>query len=80
MRSVMNYTSCQKLLGNQIKKVEIDVECSIYGEKHNAHRISVEKPEENRRMRRGEDNIKMNLKNIGWENVDWINLAQDIEQ
>jgi hypothetical protein len=24
-----------------------------------------------------EDNIKMNLKEIGWEGVDWIHLAQD---
>ena len=24
-----------------------------------------------------EDNIKMGLKEIGWEGVDWINVAQD---
>jgi hypothetical protein len=27
-----------------------------------------------------EDNIKMDLKDIGWEGVDWINLAQDRHQ
>jgi hypothetical protein len=24
-----------------------------------------------------EDNIKLNLKEMGWENVEWIHLAQD---
>jgi hypothetical protein len=27
--------------------------------------------------RRREDDIKMNLKEIGYEDVDWIQLAQD---
>jgi hypothetical protein len=27
--------------------------------------------------RRWEDNIRMNLREIGWEVVDWIHLAQD---
>jgi hypothetical protein len=26
---------------------------------------------------RREDNIRMNLMEIGWEGVDWMNLAQD---
>jgi hypothetical protein len=26
------------------------------------------------------DNIKMNLREIGWGGMDWINLAQDKEQ
>jgi hypothetical protein len=26
------------------------------------------------------DNIKMNLTEIGWEGVDWIDLAQDRDQ
>jgi hypothetical protein len=29
---------------------------------------------------RWEDNIKMDLREIVWENVDWINLAQDWDQ
>jgi len=28
-------------------------------------------------MREWEDNIGMNVKEIGWEDVDWIHLAQD---
>jgi hypothetical protein len=30
-----------------------------------------------RPRRRWEDNIRMNLREIGWEFVDWIHLAQD---
>jgi hypothetical protein len=30
-----------------------------------------------RRRRRWEDNIKMGLRETGWEGVDWIHLAQD---
>jgi len=30
-----------------------------------------------RPRRRSEDNIKTNLKEISWEVVDWIDLAQD---
>ena len=30
-----------------------------------------------RPRRRWEDNIKMDTKEIGWDSVDWIHLAQD---
>jgi hypothetical protein len=30
-------------------------------------------------MCRWEDNIRMDLREIGWEDVDWIHLAQDRE-
>jgi hypothetical protein len=42
------------------------------------------KPEEKRTLgrsrRRGEDNIKMDLREIGWGGMDWIDLAQDRDQ
>ena len=51
------------------------------GKKKNTCRILVGKPEvktsPGRRNRRNEDNIKMNIKYIKWECVEWINLAQD---
>jgi hypothetical protein len=51
------------------------------GEKRKAYRILVGKPEGNRlllRFRlRWEDNIKMDLRGIGWGGMDWIHLAQD---
>jgi hypothetical protein len=46
-----------------------------------AHRVSVGKPEGKRRLgkrrRRWEDNIKMDLKGMGQEGVDWTHLAED---
>jgi hypothetical protein len=29
---------------------------------------------------RWRNNIKMNIKEIGWESMDWIHLAQDRDQ
>jgi hypothetical protein len=31
-------------------------------------------------IRRWVDNIKMDLRKIGWDGMDWIDLAQDREQ
>jgi hypothetical protein len=54
------------------------------GEKRNAYRILVGKPEvkkpTGRLRRRWVDNIKMNLREIGWGGVDWIDLARDRDQ
>jgi hypothetical protein len=54
------------------------------GEKRNAYRILVGKPEGRRPLgrqrRRWVDNIKMDLRAIGWDGVDWVDLAQDRDQ
>jgi hypothetical protein len=46
----------------------------------NAYKIVVRKPQGKKplgRPRHGwDDNIKMNIKEIGYEGVDWIKLAQ----
>jgi hypothetical protein len=56
-------------------------ECSSREEEEDAFRIFVGKPEGNRpagRPRRGsEDNIEMDLSEIGWGCVDWIYLVHD---
>jgi len=55
--------------------------CSIYGEKRNVYRTLVVKPEEKwileRPRSRWMDNIKMYIKEIGWEDMVWIFPAQD---
>jgi hypothetical protein len=54
------------------------------GEKRNACRILVGKPEGKRQLgrprRRWVNNIKINLREIGWEGMDWIDLAKDRDQ
>jgi hypothetical protein len=51
------------------------------GEKRNAYRLLVGKPEGKRPLgrprRRWEDNIRMFLGEVGRGNVDWIGLAKD---
>jgi hypothetical protein len=51
------------------------------GEKRGAYRILVGRPEGRgpleRPRRRWEDNIKMDLQEVGWADMDWIELAQD---
>jgi hypothetical protein len=51
------------------------------GEKRNAYGILMGNPEGKRPLRRSRrrcvDNIKMYLRGIGWDGVDWIDLAQD---
>ncbi|KAJ4443767.1 hypothetical protein ANN_05545 [Periplaneta americana] len=54
------------------------------GESRNAHRVLVGRPEGKRPLgrprRRWEDNIKMDLREVGYDGIDWINLAQDRDQ
>jgi hypothetical protein len=54
------------------------------GEKRNAYRILLGKPERKRPLgrptRRSVDNIKMDLRNIGWCGMDWTDLAQHRDQ
>jgi hypothetical protein len=58
--------------------------CSKMDEKWNAYRILVGKPEGKillgRPERRWVDNIKMDIAEIGWGCVDWIDLVQDRDQ
>jgi hypothetical protein len=54
------------------------------GEKRNAYRILVGKPEGKRLLgrprRRWVDNIKMDLREVGWDGVDCIDVAQNRDQ
>jgi hypothetical protein len=58
--------------------------CSTNGEKRNAYRILMVKPEGKRQLgrprRRWEDDIKIDVREIGWGGMDWIDLVQDRDQ
>jgi hypothetical protein len=58
--------------------------CSTNGEKWNAYRILMGMPEGKRPLgiprHRWVDNIKMDLREIGWDGVDWIDLARNRDQ
>jgi hypothetical protein len=51
------------------------------GEGRGAYRILVGRPEGRRPLGiprcRWEDNIKMDLQEVGWEGMDWIDMAED---
>jgi hypothetical protein len=53
-------------------------------EKRNAYRILVGKPEgkrpQGRPRRRRVGNIKIDLGEIGWDGMNWIDLAKDMDQ
>jgi hypothetical protein len=55
--------------------------CSTYGDKRIMCRLLVGNPEEKRPLGkprfRWVDNIRMDLGEVGWGDVDWIGLAQD---
>jgi hypothetical protein len=65
-------------------KDEMGGACSTNGEKMNAYRVLLGKPEGRRPLgrprRRWVNNIKMDLRDIGWDGVDSIEMAHDRDQ
>jgi len=59
----------------------MDRACGTYGERRCVYRVLVGKPEGKRPLgrprHRWEDNIKMELQEVGCGGMDWIELAQD---
>jgi hypothetical protein len=55
--------------------------CGRNGGKRNAYKILVGKPEGKRPLRRPRrkrvDNVKMDLREIWWGGMDWIDVSQD---
>jgi hypothetical protein len=56
----------------------------MHGEMRSAYKIVVGKPEEKRKLRRPrrrwEDNIRMDIGEIGWDGMEQIHLSQDRNQ
>jgi len=55
--------------------------CSAFGERSDVYRVLVGKTEGNKPLgtprHRWDDNIKMELQEVGFGGMDWIELAQD---
>ena len=53
-------------------------------ERRVAYRVLLGRPEEMRPLgrarRRWEDNVKMDLEEVVWERMDWIDVAEDTER
>jgi hypothetical protein len=82
LRSFITCTLLSRILKARRMRWAGDV--SSMGEKRNAHRILVGRPEGKRPLERPrhrcEDNIKMDLREIRWGGMDRIDLAQDKNQ
>jgi hypothetical protein len=67
-----------------MKEDEMSGHAARMGEMRNAYKVLDGKTEGKRPRirprRRWEDNIRMDLRTIRWEGVDWIHLAQDSDQ
>ena len=71
-------------LGDEIDKNEMGGACSMYGGEVRLYRVLAGKSEGKKPLgrprRRWEDNIKMDLQEVGCGGMDWIELAQDMDR
>jgi hypothetical protein len=71
-------------IGDIIQDNKMGRECGTYRNRRGACRDFVWKPEEKRQLGRTsskcEDNIKMHLKEITLVDLEWIDLAQDMDK
>jgi hypothetical protein len=83
MRSFITCTLHQYYSGDQIKEDEMGGACSTHGRDEKCIQYFGGKPEGKRLGRprcTWEDNIRMELRELRWEGVGWIHLAQDRDQ
>jgi hypothetical protein len=70
--------------GDKIEKNELGGACSTYGDRIGVYRVMVRKPEGKRPLgrprHRYEDNIKMDLQEVGCGGIKWIEMAQDTDR
>jgi hypothetical protein len=74
----------QQFSSQSVREDETDRACSMRREKSNAYVVLVGKQEGKRPLgrpkRKWEDNIKVDLREMGWNDIDWIHLTQDRDQ
>ncbi|KAJ4437409.1 hypothetical protein ANN_17553 [Periplaneta americana] len=75
------YSSSDIIRNIQSRRLRWAKHVARMGESRNAYRVLVGRPEGKRPLgrqrRRWEDNIKMDLREVGYDDRDWIYLAQD---
>jgi hypothetical protein len=75
------YSSPSIIIIMKSKRMRLAGHIARMGEKKNAYRLLVGKPEGKRPLgrprRRWVDNIRMGLGEVGWGDVDWNGLAKD---
>ncbi|KAJ4451496.1 hypothetical protein ANN_02959 [Periplaneta americana] len=78
------YTSPDIIRNIKSRRLRWAGHVALMGGSRNAYRVLVGRPEGKRPLgrprRRWEDNIKMDLREVGYDGRDWINLAQDRDQ
>jgi len=78
-RLTVNKQTAQKFDGERFNLRKVNWLCVREG--RGVHRVLVGKPERKKPLgklwRRWEDNIKMDLQEVGFGGMDWIELAQD---
>jgi hypothetical protein len=80
MKSLMSCTAHQYCSGDKIEKNGMDGACSTYGERRDTYRVWWRNFRELNHLedrRRWEDNIKMDLQEVGCGGMDRIELAHD---
>jgi hypothetical protein len=60
----------------KLRRIRWAGHAAYMGERRGAYRGLVGKPD-GKNKRRGEDNIKMDLKDVGCGGVEWIDLAEE---
>jgi hypothetical protein len=80
-RSFMLCTLTTYHSGNQVKKTEMGRTCSMHGDRRGAYRFLVGKPKGRRSLgrprHRQENNIKIDLREVGWWGTDCVDLVKD---
>ena len=81
MRSFIICTPHPTLLYDKIEKNAMGRACSAYGVRNGVYSILVGKPEGKRPLgrprRRWEDNVKMDLQEVGCGGMEWFERSQD---